>query len=140
MNDNHLPGVMLTYRRAVNGAKQRNAEFRRLFAAVRRSLPWIEKADLPAVASWVELELICNAAFDALSETGLLRTDSEARDGDVKQLANTYQAMRKTQLAYSRELGMTPAARMAIKLTGTRVALDLAAQLANPDVEDAEEV
>jgi hypothetical protein len=37
---------------------------------------------------------------------------------------------------YARELGMTPAARMAIKASVTRAPLDLAAAKANGDVED----
>ncbi len=37
---------------------------------------------------------------------------------------------RQCQLSYERELGMTPAARMAIKANGTRAAVDLAAAMA----------
>jgi len=39
------------------------------------------------------------------------------------------------QLAYERELGMTPAARVAIKANGTKAALDIAAALARNDGE-----
>jgi hypothetical protein len=45
--------------------------------------------------------------------------------GDPRRLQSDFRQLRQAQLAYARELGMTPAARMAIKATGTHAAPDL---------------
>jgi hypothetical protein len=56
--------------------------------------------------------------------------------GEGRRLLDDYRKLRQTQAVYARELGMTPAARMAIKATGKRTPFDLAAAMAPPD--DAE--
>jgi hypothetical protein len=67
-------------------------------------------------------------AFAALTAQGLTNAQGEPR-----RLLSEFRQLRQAQLAYERELGMTPAARMAIKANGTRAALDLAAALAQDD-------
>jgi hypothetical protein len=83
------------------------------------------------VVAWSELEVLSRLTYQRLREEGILRPD-----GEPKALLETYQRLRKTQLAFERELGMTPRARMDIKANGTRAALDLAAQLAGTVAEE----
>jgi hypothetical protein len=97
---------------------------------MHRALPWLEEPDTPAVVAWSELEVLSRLAYQRLRDEGILRPDGEPRA-----LLETYQRLRKTQLAFERELGMTPRARMEIKANGTRAALDLAAQLAGTETE-----
>ena len=93
-------------------------------------------SDLPACRGWAELEILGATAFTELFQNGLLNTKGEPR-----RLLAEFRQLRQAQLMYERELGMTPAARMAIKASGTRAALDLAGALAKAgkDVEDADE-
>jgi hypothetical protein len=58
--------------------------------------------------------------------------------GEGKRLLDDYRKLRLAQAVYSRELGMTPAARMAIKASGTRAALDLASAMAQVDAVENE--
>jgi len=53
-------------------------------------------------------------------------------EGEPRRLLTDFRQLRQVQLSYERELGMTPAARMAIKASGTRAALDLVAMMAKP--------
>jgi hypothetical protein len=55
---------------------------------------------------------------------------------EPRRLLTDLRQLRQAQLMYSREPGMTPAARMAIKATRAHATLDLAAAMANGDVED----
>ena len=69
--------------------------------------------------------------YAALRTYGVVNPSGEAR-----RLLDDYRKLRQTQIILSRELGMTPAARMAIKANSGRAPLDLAAAMARSDVED----
>src|ERR1700687_4199446 len=99
--------------------RQRDQRVRRLTRRARKLLPWVEDADGPAVKAWSELEVLAALAYENLREGGILNDAGEPRA-----LLETYQRLRKTQLAFERELGMTPSARMALKANGTRAAFD----------------
>ena len=74
----------------------------------------------------------------ATSEATRWRTHAA---GDGQRLLHDYRQLRLAQLAYSRELGMTPAARMALQATGTRSAFDLPSEMLgrNTAVEDGDD-
>jgi hypothetical protein len=95
---------------------------------MRAEMPWLETSDLPACRAWAELEILGANAFSELVSAGLLNAEREPR-----RLLTDYRQLRQVQLSYERELGMTPAARMAIKASGTRAALDLVAAMAKPE-------
>lgn len=84
---------------------------------------------MPGVA---ELEILGTNAFSELVTKGLLNSEGEPR-----RLLTDYRQLRQVQLSYERELGMTPAARMTIKASGTKAALDFVAALANSEENDA---
>jgi len=126
----HYAGTGI-YVKAASGMRIRHRKVRRLVEKMRAEMPWIESSDLPACRAWAELEILCACAFSELVDGGLLNAEGEPR-----RLLNDFRQLRQLQLAYERDLGMTPAARMAIKASGTRATLDLVAALAK--TEEAE--
>jgi hypothetical protein len=87
---------------------------------------WLVPSDLPACRSWAELELLGARVFADLERNGVTNAQGEPRRllGDLRQL-------RQVQLAYERELGMTPASRLALRVDDSRARnLDVAAELA----------
>ncbi len=90
-------------------------------------MPWLERSDIPCARTWAELEILGANVFAELMATGL--TNSE---GEPRRLLTELRQLRQTQLAYERELGMTPAAKVAIKASGPKAALDLVTMMANP--------
>jgi hypothetical protein len=93
--------------------------------------PWIEPSDEPVARAYCELEIISAGIFAALTKIGLLNGKADAR-----QLVDVHRKLRLSALMHARELGLTPAARMAIKANGTKAALDIAAAMAaEPDDE-----
>ena len=113
------------YVKAPSGMRVRHRKTRRLVEKMRTQMPWLEPSDLPACRAWAELEILGANAFSELLGSGLLNAEGEPR-----RLLTDLRQLRQVQLAYARELGMTPAARMAIKANGTRAAVDLAAAMA----------
>ena len=120
------------YVRSKTGVKLRDETTRRLVRKMRVAMPWLEDSDLPVCRSWAELEVLGSRVYAELRNRGVI-----GAEGDARRLLNDYRTLRATQLAFARELGMTPAARMALKTSGTRAAFDLAAAMAQ-DPEDAE--
>jgi len=93
-------------------------------------MAWLEPSDVPAARAWAELEILGAIIFAELITNGIGNADGEPR-----RLLTEFRQLRQVQLAYERELGMTPAARVAIKANGTKAALDIAAALARNDGE-----
>lgn len=114
------------YVKAPNGIRLRSRKVQRLVERLRTVMPWLEQSDLPACRAWAELEILSTTVFAELHRNGILNTEGEPR-----RLISEFRQLRQTQLAFERELGMTPAARMAIKVNGTRAALDLAKAFAD---------
>ena len=120
------------YVRAASGLRVRHRRVRRLVEKMRAEMPWLESSDLPACRAWAELEILGAYAFSELVGAGLLNAEGEPR-----RLLTDYRQLRQVQLSYERDLGMTPAARMAMKANGTRAALDLVAAMAKPEETEA---
>jgi len=72
-----------------------------------------------------ELELLASRAYRALRESELTN-----KEGESKRLLDDYRRLVALQIVVARELGLSPAARMAIKASSTTAALDLVGQLA----------
>jgi hypothetical protein len=81
---------------------------------------WLEASDFPAMRARSEREYLSKQVCAALASMGVLNRQGEAR----RQLFE-YRQLQATQVMLARELGLTPAARMAIKATGSHAALDL---------------
>jgi hypothetical protein len=112
------------YVKSRNGRKLRDLTVRRLTQKMRAAMPWLESADLPVCRSWAELEVLSTRIYAELRERGLLNSTGEAR-----RLVDTYRTLRHTQLGFARELGMTPAARIAMQANSRNVDVDIEAAL-----------
>jgi hypothetical protein len=119
------------YLKGGNGLRLRHQKVRRLVEKMKGAMPWLEPSDIPACRAWAELEILGATVFAELHLNGITNPEGEPR-----RLLGEYRQIRQAQLAYERELGMTPAARMTIKANGTRAALDLAAAMANAEEAD----
>lgn len=113
--------------KAESGRRLRDRRVRRLVARVRASMTWLMDSDVPAVRAWSELEIIGASVFADLVMNGL--TNSQ---GDPRRLLGEYRMLRQTQLAYERELGMTPAARAALGVKAGQIQ-DLARAFSEPE-------
>jgi hypothetical protein len=122
------------YVKAAPGLKLRDRRVLRLAGKVRAVMPWLEPSDLPTVRAWAELEVLAGQVYAALRGFGVLN-----REGEARRLLDDYRKLRQTQVVLARELGMTPAARMAIKANGTKAALDLAAAMATAEDTEIED-
>jgi hypothetical protein len=122
------------YVRAQPGLKLRDKEVERLARKMRAVMPWLEPSDMPAARAWAELEYLAGQVYAALRGFGVLN-----REGEARRLLDDYRKLRQTQVVLARELGMTPAARMAIKANGTKAALDLAAAMATAEDTEIED-
>jgi len=80
---------------------------RRLLA----DMPWLERSDRNALRAWCEMEYLCAAIWLRL-DRGNAMFD---KDGNVKRLAHDYRIFRQTQTALTKELGMTPVSRQALR-------------------------
>ena len=112
------------YVRASVGLRLRDKKVERLARKVRSVLTWLEPSDYPAVRAWAELEYLAGQVYAALRAGSVVNAA-----GEGKRLLDDYRKLRLAQMVISRELGMTPAARMALKATGTRAAFDLPAAM-----------
>jgi hypothetical protein len=97
-----------------------------LVEKMKAAMPWLEPSDFPAARAWAELEILGANIFIELISNGITN-----EDGEPRRLLTEFRQIRQVQLSYERELGMTPAARMVIKASGTKAAVDLAAAMAD---------
>jgi hypothetical protein len=116
------------YVEARNGMRLRHRKVQLLVRKMYRSMPWLEASDQAACRGWAEMEILGSVALSELYLNGISN-----EQGEPRRLLAVCRQIRQAQLAHERELGVTPAARMAIKSTGTRAALDLAAAMAQRD-------
>jgi hypothetical protein len=112
------------YVKSKNGRRLRDRTVRRLTEKMRAHMPWLEDSDLPVCRSWAELEILSIRVYGELREHGLLNST-----GDGRKLLDTYRSLRHTQLRFARELGMTPAARIAMQTNSRNMDVDIEAAL-----------
>jgi hypothetical protein len=124
-------GVKGLYSRLKKDVKVRNHRVRYLVWRLRKVCPWISDSDLPAARAWAQLNILSDVAYARLREEGMT-TDG----GDPKKLLAEFRALKAAELAYSRELGLTPAARK--QMAGTGKGFDLAAEFAALNARQAE--
>ncbi len=108
------------YVKAAPGLRLRDKKVERLARKMRDVMEWLQPSDMPAARAWAELEYLAGQVYAALRSYGAINPRGEAR-----RLLDDYRKLRLAQAIFARELGMTPAARMAIKANGTRAAYDL---------------
>jgi phage terminase small subunit len=119
---NHLTHGLFV--KSKNGGKFRELTVRRLTQKMRARMPWLEDSDLPVYRAWAKLEVLSTRLYAELRERGLINSKGESR-----QLLNHDRTMRQTQLGFARELGMTPAARIAMQTNSRNMDVDIEAAL-----------
>ena len=87
---------------------------------MRPEMPWLTKADTPAMKGWAELEVLSATVF-----AWLLRLNVLTNKGKPRRLLTEHRQMKLAQLQYETALGMTPLSRATLKLNTTRAALDI---------------
>lgn len=97
-------------------------------------MPWLEDIDNPAARAWAQFEVLADQVYAALK-----RGDIVNDRGEGKRLLDDYTKLRRAQIVYARELGMTPSARAVIKATGTRAAFDLVGAMASAEPAETTE-
>ena len=96
--------------------------------------PWLELSDLATSRAWCELEVIGAELFAKILERGVENGD------EVRAIVDAHGRVRQRQLAYARQLGLTVAARKALRASG-KPAFDIIAEIAkgDDDVGETEE-
>jgi hypothetical protein len=121
------------YVRSTNGLRLRDEKVRRLVRRMRQCMPWLEDADEPAARAWAQIEVLADMAHTILRTIGIT-----SHGGEPRRLLTDFRQLRLAQLQYARELGMTPAARLAIQVSGEGKAFDLAEQVTGAAIEISE--
>jgi hypothetical protein len=111
------------YIRAVQGVKQRDKRTSHLANRVMALCPWLGDSDRPALRVWCQFEWVAEQVFLELKQHGLF-TKNEAGVSEARRLVDDFRKLRMAQLSYSAQLGLTVAARAAIK-AGSGKELDL---------------
>jgi hypothetical protein len=101
------------YVKAPGGLRLRNRRVRKVKARLRQTLSWVQQSDDAALTGWCECHLITGALFP------------KALAGDAAAI-DLWRRTKALQLAYEKELGLTPASRAELGLT-TAQALHLGA-------------
>jgi hypothetical protein len=83
-------------------------------------MPWLTRADGPAMKRWAELEVLSATVFAWLLKLNVLNSKGEPR-----RLLSEHRQLKIAQLQYETALGMTPLSSATLKLNTTRAALDL---------------
>jgi len=124
------------YGRSARAMKLRSRRVRPLVKRTLDRCPWITQSDITTLRAWADLEILGAACMAELLETGVLDGKKQP-----KSLIDQLRRIRSTQLQYARELGLSPAARMAIRESGSNAAVDLALaaqRRADTEVTDAD--
>lgn len=85
---------------------------------MRVAMPWLHESDIPAARAWAQPEILADLAFSHLRKEGVLQATGE-NAGEPRRLLADFRSLRSVQIVYARELGMTPAARNAMRHVGS---------------------
>ncbi len=126
------------YARSESALQIRGRKVARLVRRLRIVAPWLEPSDESTMRAYCELEILSASIFASLATTGTTKITADGKDVEVRRLVDAHRQMKQAQLAYARELGLTPLARAALKVAGTKAAFDLPSAMST--AEEAETV
>ena len=129
--DYHRSGI---YIKAKPGLVLRERRVRRLAERLKAVCPWITDADMNAARAYCEMEILVSQCYAALRNAGVIN-----ERGEVRRLFHDYRQMRMAQLMYASALGLTPAARLALR-PGHANSLDLPAIFAQSDSSEPDAI
>ena len=110
------------YARTRSNVRVRHYRASRLLGRLQEIMP-IYETQLPIARAWAEHEVLATDAYSALMA-------AQAKGETNEKLLQSYLAIRRAQLAYSKELGLTPAAQLGLRATSTTIRGAEAAQAA----------
>ncbi|MCH8205636.1 MAG: hypothetical protein IH956_01370 [Chloroflexi bacterium] len=115
------------YTRDKDSLKLRARAVRRLVAKAYELCPWLTATDRPTVQAWAEIVKLKSVCFMALERSNPYRLV----DGDLvgRRLLQDYGRLAGLELAYAKELGLTPQSRVSLGIDLAK-GLDLAAEAA----------
>ncbi len=108
------------YSRSPKARRLRDNQVNYYLRKMRALCPWLERSDIYVARRFAELELLASRAYQALRERAIV-TDK----GESRRLLDDYRRLVALQVVVARELGLSPAARAALKANNTNAALDL---------------
>jgi hypothetical protein len=103
------------YVKSPDGLRLRWRRVQRLVRKMQIAMPWVSPVDLPAMRAWAEMEILGSNIFAELHLNGVTTSSGEPR-----RLLGELRMLRTAQLAYERDLGMTPSARMSLRVGSAR--------------------
>jgi len=113
------------YARSPKARRLRDNQVNYYMRKMRGLCPWLERSDIHVMRRFAELELLASAAYAQLRARPV--ADDEGRS---RRLLDDYRRLVALQVVVARELGLSPAARQAIRASSTSAPLDLVGQLA----------
>jgi hypothetical protein len=127
------------YARSPGTLEIRGRKVARLMRRLRVVAPWLEPSD-ESTRAYCELEIVGAQIFAAVAKMGgaIMRTTPDGQDLDVRKLVDAHRRNKLAQLAYAREFGLTPAARMMIRANGTHTPFDLPSAMIDGVIEVGE--
>lgn len=121
------------YARSESALEIRGRKVARLMRRLRIVAPWLEPSDESTMRAYCELEILSASIFASLATTGTTKITVDGKDVEVRRLVDAHRQMKQAQLAYARELGLTPLARAALKVAGSKAAFDLPSAMSAPE-------
>jgi len=106
------------------GVRLRSRPVQRLVRQMQDMMPWLKQSDLPAVRSWAQLEYLGAKVYADLMQRGFL-----LESGEPRKLLSEFRQLKLAQLAYERDLGLTPATRAALAQRDDVIDVSLSAYL-----------
>ncbi len=113
------------YARSPSALEVRGRKVARLMRRLRVVAPWLEPSDESTARAYCELEILSASIFAKLVTTGTTKLTADGKDLEVRRLVDAHRQMKIAMLGHARELGLTPLARAALKVAGSRSAFDL---------------
>jgi len=98
------------YVQSAPGLRRRDEAVRRLVRKMREVLPFLQDSDIPACRAWAELEILASRAYMVLKRGQIVNSK-----GEPHRLLKDFRQLLQAQLQYATTLGLTPAARLALK-------------------------
>jgi hypothetical protein len=91
---------------------------------LREVCPWVQDSDGIIARRFCELEVILGQVYGAIREKGAFKAD-----GEVRGLVDAHRRLTQTQAMLASQLGLTPAARIAMQASSRGLDVDIEAAL-----------
>ena len=123
------------YSRSGRFMRLRDGQVTNYVRRIKAICPWLERQDLFLLRRFAQCELLCDVLYGQLRDKGPLTTAGEA-----KRLVGEWRKLVQTQGMLANQLGLSPAARAALKADPSNpAAIDISPERAQRAIEVSEE-